>query len=532
MKIAIDVVPIRYTGEMGGAFQFVIELIKGFAQKNDSNQYILLTAEWNHVYFEQFEKYGFQRICVQKSIQAQNQTGQKIFFLKAIKKIINKIERKFNIKIKNKIPVHQNSILRKNHVDLLFCPMSAITYAEPGIPVINVIYDIQHEFYPQFFKSDELIHRKKFYQDIYDRVDYTICISEYTQKTLIEKLNFQNEKTEVIYISIQNRLNEINSKTVATLGERGLDGKRFAYYPANLWQHKNHDVLLTAMSMYFAQFSDSDLHLFLSGSFLEEEKAFKEKIALMHLSDKVFHLGYVTEQEVSFLMNNAEFLIFPSLFEGFGIPVAEAMAMGTAVLCSRNTSLPEVAGDAALYFDPRKPDEIVNAIAQVETDVVLKQQLIASGLKQVKKFNKDAMILNYSAALEKVSKMGGDAYFIEGIYEDNWSGENVFVSLSKTPIQRIVSIELTLPSISPFPYCKASILNNGKRRRMVLSKGQVTVINETLNSGTNNFQIGFHDCFTPRDIGLSDDRQLGVQFSKIEIKSLHGELLFTKKYSS
>lgn len=533
MKIAIDVVPIRYTGEMGGAFQFVIELIKGLTQqKKKSYEFVLLTADWNHDYFEQFEKYGVQRICVQKSSQTQVETVQKSLFYRAIKKIIKRVKRKLNLNFNNQIPLFQNSILRKNNVDVLFCPMSAINFAEPGIPVINVIYDIQHEFYSQFFKSEELTHRKKFYQEINNRVDYTVCISKYTQKTLIQKLNFPKEKSDVIYISIQNRLHESNSETVTILREKQLEGKRFAYYPANLWKHKNHDILLTAMSMYFHQFPDSDLYLFLSGSFLEEEKSFKEKINLMNLTDRVFHLGYVTEHEVAFLMSNAEFLIFPSLFEGFGIPVAEAMAVGTAVLCSDTTSLPEVAGDAAIYFDPRKPDQIVNAIALIETNQSLKKQLIDTGMKQVEKFNSEKMILDYMAALEKVSKLSTSAYFVEGVYEDNWSGENVCISLPQTTVQRTIELELILPPISPFQQCQASTLVNGKKRKVTVYKGQKTIINEKINIGTGIFQITFHDFFIPRDVGLPDDRQLGVEFCKIEIKDENNQILFAKNYSS
>jgi glycosyltransferase involved in cell wall biosynthesis len=97
------------------------------------------------------------------------------------------------------------------------------------------------------------------------------------------------------------------------------------------------------------------------------------------VSDRILFAGFVSDDELAALLSCSLALIFPSLFEGFGMPVLEAMASGTAVLCSNETSLPEIACDAALQFDPRNPSAIAEAIARIAGDSTLRQRLIAAG---------------------------------------------------------------------------------------------------------------------------------------------------------
>ncbi|WP_199621707.1 glycosyltransferase family 4 protein [Paenibacillus alkalitolerans] len=372
MRVAVDVVPIRSDGVVGGAHHFVMELLKGLFNKNRKDRFYLLTASGNHEYFAQFESHSIKRICV------------------------------------DSVPIRINrskSMLSKYNIDVLFCPMSAITYAEPGIPSVSIIYDIQHEYYPQFFTLSELSHRKRFYQELCEKADAVICISKFTKDSILEKFQISRERINVVHIGIQERFNiDSLEHAMSILKRHSLANKVYGFYPANFWPHKNHRMLLVAFSMLLDKFPDLKLHLVFTGSLWNEKSVINDAIRQMKLQDRVHYLGYLSDAELSVVLSGASFVIFPSLFEGFGIPIAEAMTFGKPVLCSNTTSLPEVAGEAALYFDPRKPDSIMQSIEKILNDRDLQIVMVGKGFKQVQIFNRDKMIDSYYEVLEKVAK--------------------------------------------------------------------------------------------------------------------------------
>jgi glycosyltransferase involved in cell wall biosynthesis len=166
------------------------------------------------------------------------------------------------------------------------------------------------------------------------------------------------------------------------LEKYGLRRGEYLHYPANFWQHKNHAMLLTAFKIYRKANPDSELKLLCTGSPGRGADDFCEAARHMGLSDWVVYPGYLTPEEYDFLLGSAFAMIFPSLYEGFGIPLLEAMSAGVPVLCSNVTSLPEVGGDAVLYFDPRKPAEIINALTRLSEEANLQKSLIAKGLQR------------------------------------------------------------------------------------------------------------------------------------------------------
>jgi glycosyltransferase involved in cell wall biosynthesis len=141
----------------------------------------------------------------------------------------------------------------------------------------------------------------------------------------------------------------------------------FIYYPAATWLHKNHINLLRAVSMLISDFHfDGDLVL--TGVSTSARDSLQKNITGLGLQDRVHVLGYLPYDTLPVIYNLARLMVFPSLFEGFGMPVLEAMACGCPVVCSDVTSLPEVAGEAAGYFDPTSPDEIAAAINRLWND--------------------------------------------------------------------------------------------------------------------------------------------------------------------
>jgi glycosyltransferase involved in cell wall biosynthesis len=128
-------------------------------------------------------------------------------------------------------------------------------------------------------------------------------------------------------------------------------------------------------------------------------------ITKLKLEDYVHTLGYLEYKELPGIFRQAYVLVFPSLFEGFGIPMIEAMSVGCPVIASNTTSIPEVAGNAALYFDPNSTQDIAKTMKMVVRDNTRREQLILNGYKQAKKFTKSKMVSDTLQVYRKVVKM-------------------------------------------------------------------------------------------------------------------------------
>jgi len=172
--------------------------------------------------------------------------------------------------------------------------------------------------------------------------------------------------------------------------------ERFIFYPARLWPHKNHLGLLEALALL----RDRDrlvVPLVSSGGFEASYSTIRKRVRQWRLDDQVRFLGFVRPLELQCLYQLCRGLVFPSKFEGWGLPVTEAFAAGVPVACSNVTSLPELAGDAALLFDPYRPDQIADAIRRLWTDEELRQTLIERGHQRARQFTWDRAVRLFRA---------------------------------------------------------------------------------------------------------------------------------------
>jgi glycosyltransferase involved in cell wall biosynthesis len=151
----------------------------------------------------------------------------------------------------------------------------------------------------------------------------------------------------------------------------------FALYPAQPWKHKNHLRMLEAIALLKAR--GTEVPVVFSGPPNPHDQAVRQRSHDLGLDRLVRFRGYVTDAQLALLYQQARCLVFPSLFEGFGFPVLEAFTAGLPVTCSSTTSLPELAGDAAVLFDPTDVEAMADAIERVWTDEGLRAQLVARG---------------------------------------------------------------------------------------------------------------------------------------------------------
>src|SRR5437016_5756259 len=249
---------------------------------------------------------------------------------------------------------------------------------------LRIAVDLQHEALPQFFTATELAERRRNFSRLIRNSGAVATISEHARAMIGTHYRKQNDV--IFLMPPASQLDPSLTYEVTQEFEAKLRPLRpYFFFPANIWPHKNHSRLLNAFKTFRASSpAHAEFSLVLSGH-LDGWKA----LGARHDTTSVVHLGFVSSNELAFLYQNATALVFLSLFEGFGMPVLEAFGFGCPVLCGNTTSLPEVAGEAALLVDPQNREAIVRSMSAIADDEALRTALIAKGRQRFKAYGWD-----------------------------------------------------------------------------------------------------------------------------------------------
>lgn len=247
--------------------------------------------------------------------------------------------------------------------DVLFTPAPWGGVSMFDLPTIHVLPDIQEHYFPNFFHPSDLQSRYICHRFGAQSSTLLITISEFSKSTIINKFGIPDDKIRVSDMGIHPIFHDPTNLGLPPAKFPAGNGA-YLFYPANSWLHKNHRALLDAMAILKNDRNLKILTIFtghlLKGDFNNCD--LPKEIHSRGLEDQVYHIGTVSLSELKYLYLNASALIHPSLFEGFGIPLIEAMACGCPIIAANCTSIPEVAGDAGLYFDPADPKDIADKI--------------------------------------------------------------------------------------------------------------------------------------------------------------------------
>jgi len=269
--------------------------------------------------------------------------------------------------------IKQNS----ENPDLLYCPFGPSLLEHPGVPIVSTFYDLQAQFYPSFFSPTDREERLRHFRTMANQASRIAAISDFSRQVAIEH---GVDSARIRTIPIQLACHRV-SRAVSN-PPCGVVSGHFLLYPANLWPHKNHEMLLTAFAMARHQGLPKDLQLVCSGDGQGRLERLRSIASVMNIKETVVLPGFLSDDDLEGLYQHALAVVFPSLYEGFGMPVIEAMARGIPVACSGTTSLQEVVGEAALRFHPGNPQEIATALIQLASDPSLRRQLAKEGLRQ------------------------------------------------------------------------------------------------------------------------------------------------------
>jgi glycosyltransferase involved in cell wall biosynthesis len=400
LRVVVDLTPLLPGGENGGAKPMTLELIRRMASRSPKTKFILLTLMRS---FDELAAFKQPNVQVVEVVDKAASLDLYAVRLVRTRRGLERRTRTFWSKLRWLTP-DRGPLVRHLGGSVLFCPFTAPSFAQAGIPTVSVIHDLQYADYPQYFEELDRSQRHQNFTEACRRADRLVCVSDFVRRRVLEESGLPQERLTTVHTQLAHRLPvpapEVSASVLARLR---LTPGRYFLYPANFWKHKNHEILFVAMRLFTARLRHSDLKLVCTGAPGERRDFLQSAAERMGLRDRVVFPGYLSESDFSALMRGCLALVYPSLYEGFGMPVIEAQAIGKPVLCGNLTSLPEVAGQAALIFDPRLPESIVAAMQRIESDLTVRQDLIRNGFENVKRFvNADAMASQYLRTLGEV----------------------------------------------------------------------------------------------------------------------------------
>jgi glycosyltransferase involved in cell wall biosynthesis len=274
------------------------------------------------------------------------------------------------------LPGRVSRRFRAAGLDVLHFPLTVMLPPVGGFRTVTTLHDLQHELYPRFFSRAEIAYRRAVYRWTVRRSRLLIAISEHSRQTLLERYGLAPDRVRTIHEGVD----------LERFSPDGPVRQPFVLYPANRWPHKNHERLFEAFALLRRE--QPELRLLLTGTGHDRKP----------LPEGVESHGRVSDDKLVELYRTAAALVFPSLYEGFGLPPLEAMACGCPVAVARATSLPEVCGDAAEYFDPLSAEDMAAAIVRA-----LRGDRVEQGLARAAQFSWDDCARAHDAVYRDLS---------------------------------------------------------------------------------------------------------------------------------
>jgi len=335
--------------EFGGISNYYYQLVKNISEKKGNDAKIIIKYS-NNYYLDELGYYDTVKFFPENRFKGRNE-------------IIKRLNQKY---FRKTIKMNRNvDLFHPTYYDPYFLKLI------PNIPFVLTIHDMTHELFSKSFSNFDNTEKNK--KILAQKAERIIAISESTKKDIVNILKIPETKIDVIYhASSISELTQI--KPSVNLPERYLlfVGKRNTY--------KNFLFFLEAVSSMREKIN---IVCAGGGKFNFSELQILSKL---NLSDRILQLN-VTNAELSYLYSNAVAFVFPSLYEGFGMPVLEAFSCGCPAILSETSSLPEIAGESALFFNPHKIESLRKVLEEILEDQKLAESITALGYQRVKIFS-------------------------------------------------------------------------------------------------------------------------------------------------
>lgn len=290
--------------------------------------------------------------------------------------------------------------------DVLFIPSHVLPLIHPRRSVVTV-HDLGHRYHPEAHTRAQRWYLERSTRYHVRHAAHLLADSRATKADLVRLYGSAAESVTVAYLGIDPSVQRVReSEELSRVQQKYGINRPYLLYVGTLQPRKNLSRLIDAFCMLVEDgTAGSDLALVLAGKRGWMSEDILADAGKAGIAGRVVLTGYVDEADLAALYSGATLFVMPSLYEGFCMPVLEAMACGTAVACSNTSSLPEVAGDAAIAFDPRDVADMARAIGRVLANRELRAELVARGTKRSRQFTWSACARTVLDTLEQVAKL-------------------------------------------------------------------------------------------------------------------------------
>ena len=290
-------------------------------------------------------------------------------------------------------------MLKKYKADIYFSP-DGLGSLRTKVPTCITIHDLAFLHYPQFISKLDLWHYKKYTPLFAAKAKHIIAVSEYTKQDIIRQYAIDADKISIVYNGAHTAYKPLTREEKAVVRDKYSAGNEYFLFTGALHPRKNIINLLKAF-VQFKRRQKSGMKLVVVGRMAWQYDEIAKAKDLMPYKEDVIWTGYLDVAELAKVTAAAYAMVYPSLFEGFGIPIVEAMQCDVPVITSITSSMPEVGGDAALLVDPERPEDIAEKMGLIYKDERLRANMIEAARRQKMKFSWDKSAADLWNALLK-----------------------------------------------------------------------------------------------------------------------------------
>jgi glycosyltransferase involved in cell wall biosynthesis len=277
------------------------------------------------------------------------------------------------------------TLLKKIKADVFFSPDGQCSLTTK-VPQCLVVHDLAFLHYPDGYQKSHLRYYKHYTPKFIAKAKTVLTVSEFSKNDIIQQYKTPTEKVRVIYNGVKEIFKPLNFDEQVIIKDKYTGGVEYFFYVGAIHPRKNLINLLKALSI-FKRRLQSSMKLVLAGRLAWKNDEFFELLKTYKYKDDVVLTGYIEEKELAGLMASAYAFVYPSLFEGFGVPVIEAMKCRTPVLTSKVSSMEEISEGAAFYFDPNNVEDMAQKLMRVYKDEEERKGLIEKGFLVAKKYS-------------------------------------------------------------------------------------------------------------------------------------------------
>lgn len=276
-------------------------------------------------------------------------------------------------------------VLKKIQPDI-FISTDGFASLNTNVPQITTIHDLAFEHYPEHLPFKFRYYLRKFTPKFAHKVQHIVTVSQYSKQDIQDQYKIPTEKISIVYNGAHKEYKPLSDTEVVAIRKEFASGKPYFVFAGALHPRKNIKTLLAAFEQFKSN-TKSDVQLLLIGRFAWKSDGIKEKLVKHKYRDDIHNYDYMNVDKLSKIIGAAHALTFVSLFEGFGIPILEAIRCNVPSICANKTSMPEVAGNTGILVNPESSEDIANAMHQITTDQDLYNKLRSNCAIQATKFS-------------------------------------------------------------------------------------------------------------------------------------------------